>query len=106
MADDAHAEIDEVDELRAEVARLRELVGPSEDSYVKLQTDLLGARDAAIGAEAELGAALGYSRALEAEVVRSQRDFVWFREQVVIKAKALRGRGPNVSKAIGRLTSR
>ena len=96
----------EVEELRAEVARLRELLGPSEESYVKLQTDLLAARDAAIGAEHELGVARGYNSALETEVVRLQRDFVWLREQVVIKAKALRSRGPNVSRAIGRLTSR
>lgn len=103
MADDQNRELEE---LRAEVARLRELVGPSEDSYLKLQTDLLGARDAAIGAEAELGAVRGYSQALESEVVRLQRDFVWLREQVVIKAKALRDKGPRVGKAIGRLTSR
>lgn len=96
----------EVAELRAEVARLRELLGPSEDSYVKLQRDLLGARDAAIGAEHELGTVRGYNQALESEVVRLQRDFLWVREQVVVKAKALRDKGPNVSKAIGRLTSR
>ncbi len=79
---------DELELLRVEVARLRELVGPTEESYVKLRVDLLGARDAAIGAEHELGVQRGYSQALEAEVARLQRDFLWFREQVVIKAKA------------------
>lgn len=73
----------DIDELRAEVARLRELVGPDEKSYVQLQIDLLGARDAAIGAEAELGTVRGYNQALEAEVVRLQRDFEWFRDTIV-----------------------
>ena len=96
---------DELELLRVEVARLRELVGPSEESYVKLRVDLLGARDAAIGAEHELGVQRGYSRALEAEVARLQRDFLWFREQVVIKAKSLRGRSV-VGRTVARLTSR
>lgn len=94
---------DELEALRAEVARLRRLVGPSEDSYVKLQVDLLGARDTAIGAEAELGLMRGYSHALETEVVRLRRDFVWMREQVVMRAKTLRDKTPFVGKAIGRL---
>jgi hypothetical protein len=96
---------DELELLRVEVARLRELVGPSEESYVKLRVDLLGARDAAIGAEYELGVQRGYSQALEAEVVRLQRDFLWFREQVVIKAKALRGRRL-FGRTVSRLSSR
>lgn len=98
--------LDEVELLRAEVARLRELVGPSEESYIKLRTDLLGARDAAIGAESEVGVQRGYSQALEAEVARLQRDFVWFREQIIMKAKRLRGRSPVVGRALERLSSR
>jgi hypothetical protein len=97
---------DDPDELRAEVARLGELIGPSEKSYVQLQVDLLGARDAAIGAEAELGTVRGYNLALEAEVVRLQRDFHWFREQFVMKARRVRAKSPAVGKAISRLSSR
>jgi hypothetical protein len=44
---------DTIDGLRDEVLRLRELVGPEEKSYLQLKLDLLGARDHAIGAEAE-----------------------------------------------------
>ena len=46
---------DELTRLRSEVERLQGLIGPSEKSYRKLQLDVLGARDAAIAAEAELG---------------------------------------------------
>ena len=42
----------EVEQLRAEVARLRELVGPNEQSYIALKMDMWAARDAVIGAEA------------------------------------------------------
>jgi hypothetical protein len=97
---------DELAELRAEVARLRELVGPNERSYVQLQIDLLGARDAAIGAEAALGTLRGYNGALEAEVVRLRRDFEWFREQVILKARRLRAKSPTFGKAMSRLSSR
>jgi hypothetical protein len=44
-----------MEELRDEVLRLRALVGPDEKSYLQLKLDLLGARDHAIGAEAEAG---------------------------------------------------
>lgn len=98
----AETDIEDIEALRAEVERLRALVGPNEASYVKLQLDLLGARDAAIGAESEAGVARGYCHALEVEVERLQRDFKWFRGQVVDRAKALRTRRPSVSQAIGR----
>jgi hypothetical protein len=82
---------DDVDGLRSEIARLRELVGPNEASYVQLQVDLLAARDAVIGAEHEVGVARGYNQALETEVVRLQRDFDWFRRKVIDRAKRARG---------------
>jgi hypothetical protein len=45
----------EVAALRAEVERLRRLVGPCEQSYEDLRTDLLAARDAAKSAEQTAG---------------------------------------------------
>jgi hypothetical protein len=45
----------EIGFLRAEVERLRRLVGPCEQSYVDLQTDLLAARDAVKSAEQDAG---------------------------------------------------
>jgi hypothetical protein len=91
----------DVEALRAEVHRLRSLVGPSEESYEKLRLDVLAARDAALGAEAALGNAEGYCRALEAEVTRLQRDHEWFRHEVIARLRRLR---PNWSKTIGRLS--
>ncbi len=81
--DEPPTETDEVSELRREVQRLRALVGPSEESYRKLRLDVLGARDAAIAAEAQLGQLRGQIVSLEAEVVRLRRDFLWFRQKVV-----------------------
>lgn len=102
----AENESAELETLRAEVERLRALVGPSEASYVQLQVDLLGARDAAIGAESEAGVARGYCHSLEVEVERLQRDFKWFRGQIVDRAKALRPRRPIASQAISRRSAR
>jgi hypothetical protein len=64
----------EVAALRAEVERLRSLVGPSEESYDKLRLDLWAARDLAQGCEAEAGQLRGRVRALEAELVRATQD--------------------------------
>jgi hypothetical protein len=97
---------DELAALRSEVDRLRALVGPSENDYRKLQLNLLGARDAAIAAEAEVGVQRGRNQLLETELARAQRDFLWLRERVVARAKMLRNRGPAVGRAVGRLTSR
>jgi cell division protein FtsB len=95
----------ELEQLRREVERLRQLVGPSEESYVKLRLDVLGARDAAIGAEAEAGRLKGYCMALEAQVARLDRDQVWFRQQVVMRLKALRYKAtPTLGKVVGRLS--
>lgn len=68
--------------LRAEVERLRALVGPSEDSYEKLTRDAIGARQAAMEAELDAGRARARVVELENEVRRWQRDFVWFRDSV------------------------
>lgn len=81
----------ELEQLRAEVERLRGLLGPSEESYVKLRMDLLGARDVAIGAAAEVGALKGRCLALEAQVARLTRDHIWFRDNVVRRLRAVQG---------------
>lgn len=80
----------EIDELRAEVARLRALVGPTEDSYRKLQLDLLGARDAAVAAESELGRLRGYAKSRDAEIVRLRRDYLFFRKQILNRVRKLK----------------
>jgi hypothetical protein len=80
----------EVAELQAEVARLRELVGPSEDSYRKLQLDLLGARDAAVASESELGRLRGYARSRDAEIARLRRDYLFFRKQILNRVRKLK----------------
>lgn len=84
------AEQSELSELRVEVARLRELVGPSEQSYVKLKTDVWGARDAVIGAEAECGILRGRVRSLEAELTRALKEQQWFKQEVINRLKAYR----------------
>ena len=90
--------------LRAEVTRLRELVGSDEKSYVQLRLDVLAARDAALGAEAELGALKAYNLALEAEVTRLTRDFEWFREKIIGTARRLQQQRPAVQRVVGRLS--
>ena len=65
--------------LRAEVARLRELVGPDEVAYVKLKTELWSARDAAMGAELSAGTLRGRVQALESQRVRVTRQSRYFK---------------------------
>ena len=102
---DANGSGSELEFLRAEVARLRALVGPSEESYVKLRLDVLGARDAAIGAEAEAGRLKGYCKALEAQVARLDRDQIWFRQQVVMRVKNMRHQAtPSLGRVVNRLS--
>jgi hypothetical protein len=95
---------DELEALRHEVAHLRALVGPSEESYIKLRLDVLGARDAAIGAEAEAGRIKGRVASLEAEIARQQRDQIWFRERVVMQLKGVRHKAPTLGKIVTRLS--
>lgn len=80
----------ELDELRAEVERLRALVGPSEESYTKLRLDLLGARDAAIAAEAETGRLRAREVELLVQIHGYERDFDWFRTQIVRRLMGLK----------------
>lgn len=60
--------------LRAEVERLRALVGPSEASYEDLRQDLLAARDVARGAEAAAGVLRGQLAELHVELARARQD--------------------------------
>ena len=66
---------DELTRLRSEVERLQRLIGPSEESYRKLRLDVLGARDAAIAAEAELGYVRGQVVSLETQLFQIRRDY-------------------------------
>src|SRR4051794_32031208 len=76
--------------LRAEVTRLRELIGPNEQSYIKLKTDVWSARDAVIGAEAEVGILRGRVRSLEAELTRALKEQQWFKAEVINRLKSYR----------------
>lgn len=78
--------------LEAEVDRLRSLLGPTEESYLKLRLDLLAARDSAIAAEYELGHLSARIMALESDIVRYRRDFVWFRRFVLRRFTAYTSR--------------
>ena len=80
----------ELQQLRAEVARLRELIGPDEKSYTQLRTDVWGARDAVIGAEAEMGLLKGQVRSLQAEVARAVKEQQWFKDEILLRIKAWR----------------
>lgn len=70
----APADATEIAALRAEVARLRDLVGADEVAYVKLKTELWAARDAAMGAELEAGTLRGRVQSLESALVRATRQ--------------------------------
>lgn len=82
----------EVAALRAEVDRLRELVGPSEQSYVDLRHDLLAARDAAKGAEAAEGVQRGRVIELEVELARARQDQDHFQRVVFDQLRSGRRR--------------
>jgi predicted nucleic acid-binding Zn-ribbon protein len=71
-----------IDDLHEELRRLQALLGPSEDSYRKLQLDLLGARDAAIAAEAKVGNLRGQIVALTSLNARTEADAVSLLRQV------------------------
>ncbi len=76
------SENDDVAELRAEVDRLRELVGPTEQSYADLRHELLAARDAARGAQATAGNLRGRMAELEVELSRARQDQEHFQKTV------------------------
>lgn len=60
--------------MQAEIERLRDLVGPSEQSYEALRLELFAARDAVRGAEAEVGTLKGTIAELEVALVRARQD--------------------------------
>lgn len=68
--------------LQAEVARLRELVGPSELAYDELRQDVLAARDAAKGAEAAAGVLRGQVAELSVALARARQDQDHFQRMV------------------------
>ena len=80
----------ELVQLRAEVARLRELIGPNEQSYVQLRMDVWSARDAVIGAEAEMGLLRGQVQSLHAEVARAMKEQQWVKDEVLLRIKSWR----------------
>jgi hypothetical protein len=65
---------DEVADLRAEVQRLRDLVGPEELSYTALKLELWTVRDLFIGMDAELGNVRAHSRSLDRDVEVLRRE--------------------------------
>ncbi len=92
-APEAPGASDELNQLRSEVQRLQALVGPSEESYRKLRLDVLGARDAAIAAEAELGYARGQVVSLESQLFQIRRDYYRI-QRIAAKLIHPRLRGP------------
>jgi hypothetical protein len=63
----------EVALMRAEIERLRRLVGPSEQSYADLRDELLAARDAAKSAEAAAGELRGELTEVYVELARARQ---------------------------------
>lgn len=88
----ASGQDDELAALRDEVERLRELVGPSEQSYVDLQSDLLAARDVAKGAEAAAGVLRGQVAELHVELARARQDQDHFQRIVSSRLRLGAGR--------------
>lgn len=81
-----------IEELQAEIERLRALVGPSELSYRELQDDLLAARDAARGAEAAAGVLRGQNAELHVAVARARQDQEQFQRLVSDRLQSVAGR--------------
>ena len=69
---------------------MQEIIGPNEQSYIKLRTDMWSARDAVIGAEAEVGILRGRVRSLEAELTRAVKEQQWFKQEVINRLKGYR----------------
>lgn len=65
---------DESTNTHAELARLKELVGSDELSYIALKLELWAVRDLLIGMEAELGNARGRCQMLERDIEVSKRE--------------------------------
>lgn len=94
--DDDRAAIDDavndVVALRAEIERLQELVGPSEQSYDDLRHDLLAARDAAMGAEAAAGVLRGQLAEMHVQLARARQDQEYFQRMLPIGLRSFTGR--------------
>lgn len=65
---------DDVEALRAEVARLRSIVGPDERAYEELRDDRDGAVAAARDAEREAGRLRGQIAEMQVQLVRARQD--------------------------------
>ena len=84
--------MESVEDLRAEIDRLRALVGPCELGYDDLRQDVLAARDAARGAEAEAGMLRGQVAELHVALARARQDQDHFQRMVTDRARSVRGR--------------
>jgi chromosome segregation ATPase len=94
LAPEADGDPQDLNSLRNELQRLRALLGPSEQDYRQLRLDLLGAIDAARGAQAALGEAEGRAMMLEAEIARLQRSHRWLRREIMARIRGrIRGLG-------------
>jgi hypothetical protein len=95
----------ELEALVAENARLRDLIGPDELSYVALKLEMWRLRDSIVGMEAALGNATGRGLLLEREIANTTRAFQSFAAKhstdrvhenliaaAIQKTKSLRGR--------------
>ena len=80
--EDDVATSDDVEVLRAEIDRLRELVGPSEQSYHDVRQDLLAARDAARGAQAAAGVLRGQLAEMHVQLARARQDQEYFQRML------------------------
>ncbi|MEY3361935.1 MAG: hypothetical protein RL531_1654 [Actinomycetota bacterium] len=81
----------DVDALRAEVERLRALVGPDEAAYQQLRVDLWAARDAAFGAEMAAGELRGQVRILEGRLARAERNSKWLKARLKAPLRRIKG---------------
>jgi len=89
QASEHHGATQDLDTISNELQRLRALLGPSEQDYRQLRLDLLGAIDAARGAQAALGEAEGRVVMLEAEVARLQRSHRWLRREITARIRGV-----------------
>jgi len=79
---------DELAQLRAEVDRLRALVGPNEQSYIQLKTEIWSARDAVIGAEN--GLLRGQVKSMHAAVAPTLMIHQFLKDEVLLRIKRWR----------------
>jgi len=81
----------DVDALRAEVLRLREIIGPDEATYQHLRVELWAARDAAFGAEMAAGELRGQVKVLEGQLVRAHRNSKWLKARIKAPLRRIKG---------------